>query len=387
MVQIKTLTILGSTGSIGTQALEVARNLGLTVRALTARRNIELMEKQAREFEPELVVMSERREAKNLRVRLSDTKTRVAWGPEAEQEAAGMSDAVICAVSGVAALPGVLAAAQSGKRIALTNKEALVCAGSLIKAAAQESGAEIIPVDSEHSAIFQCLQGNIDRGEVTKLILTASGGPFFGRTREELEGITAKEALQHPNWRMGPKITVDSATMMNKGLEIIEAMRLYDLPRKKIGVVIHPESVVHSLVEYCDGALIAQLGQPDMRLPIQYALTYPNRQPSLALPLDLASCGLLSFSQPDEENFPCLAIASQASEQGEMVCTAMNAANEAAVAAFLSYRFGFNEIPVVIRTVLEKMEYADGAEGLPAVMEADARARALAEETIRQRGK
>ncbi len=382
-----TLTVLGSTGSIGTQTLEVAQNLGLEVRALTANRNIELMEKQARALKPELVVMKDRLAAKNLKIRLSDTKTRVACGEAAEQEAILMAEAVVCAVSGAAAISSVLFTAQSGKRTALANKEALVCAGSIIKAAANLSGATIIPVDSEHSAIFQCLEGNIDKREVSKLILTASGGPFFGKKAEELENITPKEALEHPNWRMGPKLTVDSATMMNKGLEIIEAMRLYDLPRNKIDVVIHPESVVHSLVEFCDGALLAQLAQPDMRLPIQYALTYPRRLPSPALPLDLASCGLLSFSQPDQDNFPCLAIASRVSEQGELACTAMSAANEAAVSAFLGYQLGFNAIPQVIDTVLEKIEYPGGEPGLSAVLETDARARAIAAKIIRQRGK
>jgi 1-deoxy-D-xylulose-5-phosphate reductoisomerase len=298
-----------------------------------------------------------------------------------------MSDAAVCAVSGIAALPGVLFAAQSGRRVALANKEAMVCAGSLIKAAAKESGAMIIPVDSEHSAIFQCLEGNIDRGEIVKLILTASGGPFFGKTKAELEKVTAAEALCHPNWKMGPKISVDSATMMNKGLEIIEAMRLYDLPRSKISVVIHPESVIHSLVEYCDGALLAMLSQPDMRLPIQYALTYPARRPTQILPLDLASCGLLSFSRPDEVNFPCLAIASRVSEEGELHCTAMNAANEAAVGAFLSYRIGFNDIPEIIDAVLNKIEYPGGDPGLEAVLETDNAARMLAERIIRQRGR
>ncbi len=387
MDQIRTLTVLGSTGSVGTQALQAARNLGITVRALAAGRNVELMERQARAVNPELVVMRDRLAARNLRIRLSDTKTRVAYGHEASCEAVLMSDATVCAVSGIAALPGVLFAAQSGRRVALANKESLVCAGSLIYAAAKESGATIIPVDSEHSAIFQCLVGNVDRGEIVKLILTASGGPFFGKTKAELEKVTAAEALHHPNWAMGPKISVDSATMMNKGLEIIEAMRLYNLPRSKIGVVIHPESIIHSLVEYCDGALIAQLSQPDMRLPIQYALTYPSRLPSQILPLDLASCGLLSFSQPDEENFPCLAIASRVSEEGELHCTAMNAANEAAVEAFLSYRLGFNEIPEIIEEVLSKIEYPGSDPGLDAVLDTDTASRRLTERIIKQRGK
>ena len=273
------ISILGSTGSIGRQSLEVIAACGMTVGALTANASVDRLEEQARRFRPELAVMMDERAAADLKVRLADTPTKVASGMEGLIEAAELpsADTVITAVVGMIGLKPTLAAIRARKRIALANKETLVCAGELVQKAAKEYGAEIVPVDSEHSALFQSLQGCRDRGEVKRLILTCSGGPFFGKKREELQGMTRREALQHPNWSMGAKITIDSATLMNKGLEFIEAMHLYHMPPEKISIVIHRESIIHSLVEYCDNAMIAQLGTPDMRLPIQYALTWPSR--------------------------------------------------------------------------------------------------------------
>ena len=275
-----TISILGSTGSIGRQSLEVIAALGFSVGALTAHSSVDLLEQQARQFRPRLVALIDPIAAADLKVRLADTDIRVVSGMDGVVEAATLPEAgtVVTAVVGVAGLIPTLAAIDAGKRIALANKETLVCAGELVMQRAKEKGAEIIPVDSEHSALFQSLEGN-SRGEVKRLILTASGGPFFGKKREELQNVTRAQALKHPNWAMGAKITIDSATMMNKGLEFIEAMRLYDMPPEKISVVIHRESIIHSLVEYCDGAVLAQLGTPDMRLPIQYALTWPERVP------------------------------------------------------------------------------------------------------------
>ncbi|MCI7660888.1 1-deoxy-D-xylulose-5-phosphate reductoisomerase, partial [Flintibacter sp.] len=273
------ISLLGSTGSIGRQSLEVIQACGMKVGALTANSNVARMEEQARQFQPELAVMMDEQAAADLKVRLADTPVRVAGGLEGLLEAAELpkADTVITAVVGMVGLRPTMAAIREGKRIALANKETLVCAGQLVTEEARDYGAKILPVDSEHSALFQSLQGCKDRGEVKRLILTCSGGPFFGKTRKELEWMTREDALQHPNWSMGAKITVDSATLMNKGLEFIEAMHLYQMPPEKISIVVHRESIIHSLVEYCDNAMIAQMGTPDMRLPIQYALTWPER--------------------------------------------------------------------------------------------------------------
>ena len=273
------ISILGSTGSIGRQSLDVIAACGMRAAALTANRSVRELEEQARRFRPELAVLMEEDAAADLKVRLADTGVRVAAGMEGLLEAASLpgADTVLTAVVGMVGLRPTLAAIREGKRIALANKETLVCAGELVMSAAEASGAEILPVDSEHSALFQSLEGCRDRGGVKRLILTCSGGPFYGRTASELKGMTREDALQHPNWSMGAKITVDSATLMNKGLEFIEAMHLYHMPPEKISIVIHRESIIHSLVEYCDNAMIAQLGTPDMRLPIQYALTWPER--------------------------------------------------------------------------------------------------------------
>ena len=350
----KTITILGSTGSIGRQTLSVADELGLRVAALTAERNVELLEAQCRQYRPELAVLTDEAAAEELKVRLADMNIRVLAGAEALCEAAALpeADTVVVAVCGFAALRPTLTAIHEKKRIALANKETMVCAGQIMQAAARESGAEIIPVDSEHSAIFQCLMGCRDRAEVKRLILTCSGGPFFGKTREELVCMTKSDALRHPNWKMGAKITVDCATLMNKGLEIIEAMRLYDLPLSKVTAVIHRQSVVHSLVEFVDGAVLAQLGVPDMRIPIGLAMTYPNRAHNPAPALDLLSCGPLTFDAIDETAFPCFTLAQQAAQTGGTACTAMNAANEEAVGLFLQDKIGFYDIADAVEAAL-----------------------------------
>ena len=350
----KTITILGSTGSIGRQTLSVADELGLRVAALTAERNVDLMEAQCRKYRPKLAVLTDEAAAEELKVRLADMNIRVLAGAEALCEAAALpeADTVVVAVCGFAALRPTLTAIHEKKRIALANKETMVCAGEIMQSAARESGTEIIPVDSEHSAIFQCLMGCRDRAEIKRLILTCSGGPFFGKGRAELACMTKSDALRHPNWKMGAKITVDCATLMNKGLEIIEAMRLYELPLSKVEAVIHRQSVVHSLVEFVDGAVMAQLGVPDMRIPIGLAMTYPNRAHNPAPALDLLSCGPLTFDAIDETAFPCFALAQQAAQTGGTACTALNAANEEAVGLFLQDKIGFYDIADAVEAAL-----------------------------------
>lgn len=378
MEQNKTISILGSTGSIGRQSLEVIAALGLSVGALTAHSSVKLLEEQARRFHPCLVACTDPAAAADLKTRLADTPIRVVSGEEGLLAAATLpeADTVITAVVGVAGLVPTLAAIDAGKRIALANKETLVCAGELVMGRAREKGVDIVPVDSEHSALFQCLEGN-SRGEVKRLILTASGGPFFGKSRAELENVTRAQALKHPNWSMGAKITIDSATMMNKGLEFIEAMRLYDMPPEKISIVVHRESIVHSLVEYCDGAVLAQLGAPDMRLPIQYALTWPERLPGPADTLDLLTCGALHFASPDLEAFPCLALAMQAARTGGTAPAAMNGANEVAVARFLAGEIGFYDIPRLVEDALSRVPVVP-APGLEEIQAADAAGRQIA---------
>ena len=370
------ISLLGSTGSIGRQSLEVIQACGMKVGALTANSNVARMEEQARQFQPELAVMMDEQAAADLKVRLADTPVRVAGGLEGLLEAAELpkADTVITAVVGMVGLRPTMAAIREGKRIALANKETLVCAGQLVTEEARDYGAKILPVDSEHSALFQSLQGCKDRGEVKRLILTCSGGPFFGKTRKELEGMTREDALQHPNWSMGAKITVDSATLMNKGLEFIEAMHLYQMPPEKISIVVHRESIIHSLVEYCDNAMIVQMGTPDMRLPIQYALTWPERVVGPATPLDLCSCGPLTFAQPDTETFQCLALALEAAKTGGTAGAILNGANEAAVALFLEGKIGFLDIADRVRRAMEQVKViADPS--MTQVLEADAAAR------------
>ena len=372
----KTLALLGATGSIGQQTLQVARELGLRVAALTARNNVDKLEAQVRQFLPRLAVLYDPAAAQELRQRVADLDVEVLSGPEGLLAAASMeeADTVVTAVVGSVGLAPTLAAIEKGKRIALANKETLVCAGELVMAAAEKYGAEIIPVDSEHSALFQSLQGCRDRGEVKRLILTCSGGPFFGKRYEELEHMRPQDALKHPNWDMGAKITIDSATLMNKGLEIIEAMRLYRVGIESIDAVIHRQSIVLSLVEYRDGAMIAQLGTPDMKLPIRYALTYPHRAVSHDEPLNLLTCGALTFSAPDREAFRCLQLAREVAAVGGTACAVMNAANEEAVWAFLRGDTGFNGIHRLVEHALDKVE-VKYQPSLADILEADRAAR------------
>ena len=353
----KSISVLGSTGSIGRQTLQVAEELGLHVTALTAGRQIDLLEQQARQLRPCLAAVYEESAARELRERLRGLPIEVMSGMEGLVAAAELAEAdtVVTAVMGSVGLEPTLAAIRKKKRIALANKETLVCAGELVMAETKKYGAEIVPVDSEHSAILQSLQGCKDKGEIKRLLLTCSGGPFFGRTFAELEHMTAADALRHPNWTMGAKITIDSATLMNKGLEIIEAMRLYGLPLAQVEAVIHRQSIVHSLLEFRDGAMLAQLGTPDMKLPIRYALTYPYRTQTPDRTLDLLSCGALTFSAPDEEAFPCLRIAKECAAAGGTACAIMNGANEVAVAQFLRGEIGFNDIPRRVEQALSRV--------------------------------
>ena len=375
----KTIALLGSTGSIGRQTLQVARELKLRVAALAAGSSVELLEAQAREFSPRLAVLYDAAAAAELRQRLRDTDIEVLAGPEGLLAAAQAeeADTVVTAVVGSVGLEPTLAAIRLGRRIALANKETLVCAGELVMAAARECGADIVPVDSEHSAIFQCLQGCADRREIKRLILTCSGGPFFGKRYEELEHMTPADALKHPNWSMGAKITIDSATLMNKGLEVIEAMRLYGLPLEQVDAVIHRQSVIHSLVEFRDGALLAQLGTPDMKLPIRYAMTWPERAASPEEPLDLLKCGTLTFDAIDETAFRCFALARQCAKEGGTACATLNAANEEAVWAFLRGETGFNGIHRTVETALDRatVKYRPS---LADILEADRLARETA---------
>ena len=380
----RTLSILGSSGSIGQQTLKVARACGHKVAAITVNRSVELAEAQAREFKPKLAVGAAETPPADLRRRLADTDTKVASGEEGLLEAASLpeADTVVTAIVGVAGLRPTLAAIDGGKRIALANKETLVCAGELVMARAEEKGAEIVPVDSEHSAIFQCLQGCRNRGEVRRLIITASGGPFYGKSCEELSLVTKEQALRHPNWAMGAKITIDSATLMNKGLEFIEAMRLYAMPPERIQVVVHRESIVHSLVEFEDGAILAQLGSADMCLPIQYALTWPERAPGPAKPLDLLACPPLTFQKPDPDTFRCLGLALECARRGGTSTAILNGATEAAVALFLSDRIAFLDIPRLVETALDRVPALDAA-GLDDIFEADRAAREAVYQSVR----
>ena len=378
MEEKRCISLLGSTGSIGRQALEVIAAEDMAVAALTANRDVDRLEEQCRRFRPALGVMMDPAAASDLRVRLADTGIRVAAGMDGLLEAAVLpqADTVLTAVVGIVGLRPTLAAVEAGKRIALANKETLVCGGELVMDGAARSGAEIVPVDSEHSALFQCLQGCRDRGEVRRLILTASGGPFWGWTAEQLDRVTVEQALAHPNWSMGAKISVDSATMMNKGLEFIEAMRLYRMPPEKISIVIHRESIIHSLVEYSDHAILAQLGAPDMRLPIQYALTWPRRSEGVAKPLDLLTCPPLTFHAPDCEAFPCLRLALEAARTGGTATAVLNGANEAAVGQFLAGKLSFAGIAQKVEEALAAIP-AVQSPGLEEILAADEAARAL----------
>lgn len=361
----KRLSILGSTGSIGTQALDVVRLNGFTVCALTANSRIDVLEEQIRAFHPALAAVVDEEAAKDLRARVADTGTKVLAGMDGVIECARCegADTVLNAIVGMAGLLPTLAAIEAGKEIALANKETLVAGGKLVMEAARKKGVRILPVDSEHSAIFQCLQGAPagQKDALKRIILTASGGPFFGRTKEELRGVTVEQALNHPNWSMGAKITIDSASMMNKGLEIIEAHHLYGLPLERIGVLVHPQSLVHSLVEFEDGSLMAQAGTPDMRMPIAYCLAWPLCLDAGVPPLDLARSGALTFEEPDLHSFPCLELACRTIGKGSALPVALNAANEVAVEAFLSGRIGFMDIPDIIGRALDECSAPDPA--------------------------
>lgn len=373
---VKCVSILGSTGSIGRQTLDIVDNLHLNVAALTAGTNVERMALQCRKYRPQLAVMATENAARQLQAEISDLKITVMWGQEGLLAAATCpeADCVITAVVGMLGLKPTLAAIRAGKRIGLANKETLVCAGELVMAEAKEYGTEIIPVDSEHSAIFQCLMGVNDRREIKRLLLTCSGGPFYGMKADALSKVTKADALKHPNWKMGPKITIDCATLMNKGLEVIEAMRLYGLPLSQVDVVIHRQSVVHSLVEFTDGAVMAQLGNPDMRLPIQLAMTYPARLPCPVDALDLTACGNLSFAQPDMAAFPCLKLARECAAAGGTACPVMNGANEEAVALYLQDRIGFYDIYDLVSKAVDTVPFV-AAPDLEQILEADRLAR------------
>lgn len=374
---VKCVSILGSTGSIGRQSLDVISRLeGIRVAALTAGGNVSQMAQQCRQFHPSLAVMATQEAAAALEAELADPGVTVLYGREGLIRAATLeeADCVITAVVGMVGLKPTLAAIRAKKRIGLANKETLVCAGELVMAEAEKYGAQIVPVDSEHSAIFQCLMGCGDRREVRRILLTCSGGPFFGMSRQQLEHVTRADALRHPNWKMGPKITVDCATLMNKGLEVIEAMRLYRLPLEQVEVLIHRQSIVHSMVEFTDGAVMAQMGVPDMRLPIQLALTYPQRVASPVDFLDLTGCGALTFTKPDLENFPCLALARKCARAGGTACPAMNGANEEAVAMFLADKIGFYDIYRLVAQAVEQVPFVREPT-LDEILEADRLAR------------
>ena len=373
---MKRLIILGSTGSIGVQALEVAERNGYRVTALAAGKNTRLLEKQARKFKPDIVAVSDESAAQDLKIRLQDTDIKVLVGQDGVCAAAQYEgDIVLNAIVGIAGLRPTLAAIDAGKTIALANKETLVAGGEIVNRKLKETGVKLLPVDSEHSAIFQSLQG-APHGSVKKILLTASGGPFYGKTKKDLESVTVKDALNHPNWSMGAKITVDSATLMNKGLEVIEAVRLFDVAPDDIEVLVHRQSIVHSGIELSDGAVIAQLGTPDMRLPIQYALTYPERADFAFEHLSLADIGSLTFARPDTDTFRCLPICIEAVKRGGLAPAAVNGANEEAVALFLAGKIKFLQIAEMAQKALDlvnnKREYT-----IEDVFEADKAAREL----------
>ena len=379
---VKCVTVLGSTGSIGRQSLDIISRMPVKVAALTAGTSVERMAEQCRQFAPELAVMATQEAAEALQKEISDLSVRVAWGENGLIEAATLdsADCVITAVVGMLGLKPTLAAIRKGKRIGLANKETLVCAGELVMAEAEKFGSEIIPVDSEHSAIFQCLMGVGAKKEIRKLILTCSGGPFYGMDKEQLRHVTKADALKHPNWKMGAKITIDCATLMNKGLEVIEAMRLYRVPAEQVDVLIHRQSIVHSMVETVDGAVMAQLGAPDMRLPIQLALTYPERTDCPVDKLDLTACGSLTFAKPDLDAFPCLALARECAMRGGTACPTMNGANEEAVAMFLNDEIGFYDIYDLVKGAVDAVPFVQNPT-LEQILESDR----LAREYVRAR--
>lgn len=370
------ISILGSTGSIGTQSLDVAEKRGYEVIALTANSSVDTVEQQIRRYKPKMAAMVDEAAAKELKLRVSDTDTKILCGMNGvcECAAAEQADTVINSVVGMAGLEPTLCAIKAKKKIALANKETLVAGGSLVTKTAKEYSVDILPVDSEHSAIFQCLQGMNKKEELKSIILTASGGPFFGKTAEELKDVTVTQALKHPNWSMGAKITIDSATMMNKGLELIEAVWLFDVLPEEVDIVVHRESVVHSLIEYVDNSVIAQLGVPDMRIPIQYALTYPSRFESPVKKLSLSDYATLTFHKPDYDTFKCINICRSAIEKGGLYPAIANGANEAANLLFRQGKIGFLDIASLVGSAVEngksKLNYS-----FSDVIEADAAAR------------
>ena len=376
---ISSVSILGSTGSIGRQSIAAASLLGIPVKALAANRKTDMVEEQARRLKPEFVAIYDENAANDLRVRLADTDIKVGTGMEALIEAAAdHAECVVTAVSGSVGLRPTLAAIDAKKRIALANKETLVCAGELVMPRAELMGAEIVPVDSEHSAIFQCLMGR-KKGELKRILLTGSGGPFRGKSRAELIDVTPEQAVRHPNWSMGAKISVDSATMMNKGLEFVEAMHLFGVTPDDIQVVVHPQSIIHSMVELVDGTVIAQLGVPDMGLPIQLAMTYPERTASPFKRLDFWDMKDMSFEAPDYEKTPCLKLAMDCAREGGTAPCVMSAANEAAVALFLQHRLGYNQIYDSVLAAVESIEIVRKPD-LEAILAADEAARVFVRE-------
>ncbi|MBQ2842215.1 MAG: 1-deoxy-D-xylulose-5-phosphate reductoisomerase [Clostridia bacterium] len=350
----KTLAVLGSTGSIGVQALEVAELMGFEVYALTANSRIDIIEEQIRKFSPRMAAVADEKAAADLKTKVADTSTKILAGKQGVEECARCgADTVLNSIVGIAGLAPTLAAIESGSNVALANKETLVAGGKIVLDAAEKKGVSILPVDSEHSAIFQSLQGCQSKKQIKKLILTASGGPFFGKKKEELEGVTLAQALNHPNWSMGAKITIDSATMMNKGLELIEAAWLFGMKAADIDILVHRQSIVHSLVEYVDNSVIAQLGVPDMRIPIQYALTYPDRFESSVKQLDLAQAATLTFEKPDYETFACINLCRRAFEKGGLYPAAVNAANEKANELFRNGKIKFLDIPKAVEAAFD----------------------------------
>lgn len=385
--QRDSLILLGSTGSIGVQALDVASRLDVPVDALCAHRDVDKIEAQARAFGVRACAMGDEQAAKELKLRLADTPTRVYGGEQGILDMVRESPAKIAlnSIIGEAGLLPTLAVLDSDKQLALANKESLVVAGEIVMARAKQKGIHIRPVDSEHCAVAQCLMAGQSR-EVRKIILTASGGPFFGKTREELRFVRAKDALAHPTWSMGQKITIDSATMMNKGFEIIEASYLFNLPQSSIDVVVHRESIIHSMVEYIDYSVMAQMAVPDMRHCIQHALTYPAREPGVIKPLDLAVVGSLTFARPDEETFSLLRLAREAMQAGGAMPAVLNAANEVAVAAFLRDEISFCAIFDAVEQTVNDLSSASGAHTLEDILEYDRQARRLCGERLTNRG-
>lgn len=384
----RSMLILGSTGSVGEQAIDVARRENLRVTALSAHSNVKRVEEQAREFGVDYCAMADEEAAKELKLRLADTNIRVFAGSRGICDMIAMvdGDVAVNSIIGQAGLEPTLAVIESGKRLALANKESLVVAGDIVMNAAKRKGVEIIPVDSEHCAIFQCMKSGTPK-EVKRILLTASGGPFYGRTREELDRITVKEALAHPTWKMGAKITIDSATLMNKGFEVIEAVHLFGVQAQNVEVVVHRESIIHSMVEYIDNSVIAQLSVPDMRFCVQYAVNYPERDNAVIDTLDLFSVGALHFARPDYNTFSLLACAIEAIKRGGALPAVLNAANEVAVAAFLNNKISFYDITELVGATVTQMEASSKYMSLDDILSCDVEARRVMREKISKRCK